>query len=129
MQLRAVNILDGPMMMFNEVSALLLYFRLFPPSRRVRNWMYVRIRTSLINLAIGTILGATLCDPRSLFGSSQCSSQLEVMNVVVTCVNVSNGFDILLLPLYAISMLQISRTKDYSISYFVFTELMYQIFV
>ncbi|ERF68929.1 hypothetical protein EPUS_09506 [Endocarpon pusillum Z07020] len=115
-ELKAVNFLYGPMMTFTKLSILLLYFRLFSPTKTIRIWIYVGIVTTLLNHVVGTIIAITICLPSDAVGYSRCSGRLHPLDVVINAINILSDFYILVLPLFVISKLHMQRAKKFGVS-------------
>lgn len=113
--LKAVNFLYGPMMISTKLSILLLYFRLFNPNKSVKSWIYVGTVTTLLNHVVGTILAITLCLPSDAMGFAKCSNKLNVLDIVISVINIVSDFYILILPLFVISRLQMKRQRKLGI--------------
>ncbi|KAL8904338.1 MAG: hypothetical protein Q9207_003349 [Kuettlingeria erythrocarpa] len=109
--IKATNFLYGPMMIFTKLSILLLFFRLFSPSQNTRIWIYVGIVTTLINHVVGTILAITLCIPSDAAGYAHCAGRLNILDLVISAINILSDFYILFLPLFVISKLQMRQNR------------------
>ncbi|KAL8729919.1 MAG: hypothetical protein Q9181_004834 [Wetmoreana brouardii] len=109
--LKAVNFLYGPMMICTKLSILLLFFRLFSPSKEARIWIYVGIATTLLIHVVGTILAIVLCIPSDALGYSRCANRLNILDVVISGLNILSDFYILILPMIVVSKLQMQRNR------------------
>ena len=104
------------MMIFTKLSILLLFFRLFSPTKAVRVGIYIGIITTLLNHVIGTILAITLCLPSDALGFAKCSNKLNVLDIVISTINIISDFYILILPLVVISRLQMPLNRKLGVS-------------
>jgi hypothetical protein len=112
-------------MIFTKLSILLLYFRLFSPTKTIRIWIYVGIITTLLNHVVGTILAITLCLPSDALGYSKCAGRLNPLDVAISVINILSDFYILILPLFVISRLHMQRSKKLGVGAVFFTGFLY----
>ncbi|KAI4100117.1 MAG: hypothetical protein LQ339_005639 [Xanthoria mediterranea] len=84
----------GPTMFFTKLSIFILYYRIFNPSRTMRYLIY--------------------------FGPT-CSHEVKVISVATSAINVVSDFYILLIPLAAISNLQLPKKRKLGLFAIFFT--------
>ena len=113
-------------MIFAKLSILLLYFRLFSAKRTFRILIHIGIITTLLNHVVGTILAITLCLPSDPLEYSRCSHKLNILDVVISVINIVSDFYILFLPLLVISKLQMRRNKKIGVGAVFCTGFLYQ---
>lgn len=106
-------------MVFAKLSILLLFLRLFSPNRKARFAIYFGIAFMVLLHVIYILLTALLCLTSN--PSAQCTSRLEVAGTATSAFNVISDFYILLLPIFAISKLQMPTKKKLEISAVFFT--------
>ena len=94
-------------MMFVKLSILLLFLRLFGPSRATRLWIYVGMATTIAVYLGGTIVYASIC----VKTYPHCGGKLDDTALVVSAVNVISDFYVLLLPLFVVANLQMRRAR------------------
>ena len=102
-------------MIFTKLSILFLFFRLFSPSPKAKVWIYIGIAMTLFTHVVGTILAITLCTPSDPIGYSHCASRLDILDIVISSLNILSDFYILILPLFVVSKLQIRRNRKLGI--------------
>lgn len=113
------------MMIFTKLSILLLYFRLFSPTKTTRMWIYVGIVTTLLNHVVGTIIAITVCLPSDPVGYSQCADRLNPLDVAISVINILSDFYILILPLFVISRLHMQKAKKLGVGAVFLTGFLY----
>ena len=97
--MKAVNLLYGPLMIFDKIAVLSTYCRLLSPSTKLKRWFYIGIGAAVFNLTIDAILSVTLC--RASFATAHCSINLDLLDLTASVVHLAADFYILLLLLFA----------------------------
>ncbi|KAL8686129.1 MAG: hypothetical protein Q9224_005544 [Gallowayella concinna] len=105
---------------FTKVSILLLYLRIFSPSRTTRFVIHFNLWANIIFYAVGFILSLMICTPREAIWNPyiqhyKCRNPVapELISAVL---NVVSDFAILTLLIYMVWKLQMRRERKIAIS-------------
>ena len=118
-------------MFFIEISILILYLRVFAPSRWARYWIYAGIGYIFSTSAILTTLFIAFCAPRT--GESVrdqvtaplCKHSSENLTLAAAAVNFIGDVYLMGLPLPMILKLQLSRNRRVSLIVVFMTGILY----
>ena len=109
--IKAVNVSYGAAMIFTKLSILFLFFRLFRVSERARVWIYIGIVGTVLTHVVGTILYITAGNPSDPSSIIHYVHRTNIIQLGVTAVNVAGDFYILLLPIFEILHVQMTRNR------------------
>ena len=119
--IKVVNFLYTPPMIFAKLSILLLFLRLFSPNRKARFAIYFGIAFMVVLHVTYLLLAGLLCLPSNPSKEAQCNLRPETVGTATSAFNVISDFYILLLPIFAVSKLQMPTRKKLEISAIFFT--------
>ncbi|KAL9590111.1 MAG: hypothetical protein Q9203_001092 [Teloschistes exilis] len=120
MALNAVTAFYGPTMFFTKLTLFILYYRLFSPSKTMRYLIFFGIGFNFLFYTIYTFLYSLMC-PNVSKRAQTCGPRLKAMGVATSAINVVSDFYILLIPLAAISNLQLPPKKKWGLMGIFFT--------
>ena len=114
---------------FSKMSVLLLYVRLFTPTRKLRALIYFGILWTILINFTSIIVVAALCAPRqheslSSLSSIQRCGQLQAWAVVQGSLNVILDFYILYLPVPVVWNLKMTQKRKLGVLAIFMTGLM-----
>lgn len=110
----------GPTIFFVKLCLFILYYRLFSPSTVMRYLIYFGVAFNFIFYVIYTFFYIFFC-PSTSKKAQTCSSDLKLFGLITTAINVVDDFYILLIPLAAISQLQLPSRKKLGLLAIFFT--------
>ncbi|KAL8710814.1 MAG: hypothetical protein Q9220_004617 [cf. Caloplaca sp. 1 TL-2023] len=110
----------GPTMFFTKLSLFILYYRLFSPSKIMRYLIYFGIGFNFLFYTIYLFLYALYC-PNTSKKAATCGGNLKVLGVATSGINVVSDFYILLIPLTAVSNLQLPPKRKLGLLAIFFT--------
>lgn len=117
----ASQILYGPLIFMTKLSILLLFLRIFIPTRTSKTFFFVHLLlwTNLFFYLINTFIKIFECTPRSKIWmpktAGHCVS-IPWMIVVAAIINVISDFTILILPIASVWSLQMGRRQKLAAS-------------
>lgn len=107
-------------MFFTKLTLFILYYRLFSPSQVMRYLIFFGIGFNFLFYTIYTFLYSLMC-PNVSKRALTCGPRLKAMGVATSAINVVSDFYILLIPLAAISNLQLPPKKKWGLMGIFFT--------
>ena len=107
-------------MFFTKLCLLILYYRLFSPSNIMRYLIYFGVAFTFVFYIIYTFLYGLLC-PNTSPKAASCASDLKTLGLATAAINVVDDFYILLIPLSAISSLQLPPMRKLGLLAIFFT--------
>lgn len=110
----------GPTMFFTKLSIFILYYRIFSPSKTMRYLIYFGIGANFIYYTIYLFIYSFYC-PNTSKKAPTCGHEVKVISVVTSAINVVSDFYILLIPLAAISSLQLPKKRKLGLFAVFFT--------
>ncbi|KAL8697776.1 MAG: hypothetical protein Q9201_006935, partial [Fulgogasparrea decipioides] len=110
----------GPVMFFTKLTLFILYYRLFNPSTVMRYLIYFGIYFNLLFYTIYFFVYIFFC-PNTSKNARACGPKLKVLGVATSGVNVVSDFYLLLIPLAAISNLQLPPKRKFGLLAVFFT--------
>ncbi|KAI4241244.1 MAG: hypothetical protein L6R40_004660 [Gallowayella cf. fulva] len=110
----------GPTMFFTKLSLFILYYRLFSPSKIMRHLIYLGIAFNFIFYTVYLFIYALYC-PNTSKKAPTCSHSVKVLGVATSAINVVSDFYVLLIPLCAISNLQLPPKRKLGLLAIFFT--------
>ncbi|KAI4238137.1 MAG: hypothetical protein LQ349_001310 [Xanthoria aureola] len=110
----------GPAMFFTKLSIFILYYRILNPSRTMRYLIYFGIGFNFIYYTIYLFIYSCYC-PNTSKKAPTCSHEVKVISVATSAINVVSDFYILLIPLAAISNLQLPKKRKLGLFAIFFT--------
>ncbi|KAL9041315.1 MAG: hypothetical protein Q9180_001356 [Flavoplaca navasiana] len=110
----------GPTMFFTKLSIFILYYRIFSPSKTMRYLIYFGIGANFIYYTIYLFIYSFYC-PNTSKKAPTCGHEVKVISVVTSAINVVSDFYILLIPLAAISSLQLPKKRKVGLFAVFFT--------
>ena len=101
--------------LFTKASILLLYLRLFSPSRTVRYVIYFNLSANVVVYVTGFFVEAFLCTPREAIWNPwiedyKCLNE-NAVHMASALLNVLSDFAILVLPISSVWSLQMPKEK------------------
>ncbi|KAL8891807.1 MAG: hypothetical protein Q9215_001243 [Flavoplaca cf. flavocitrina] len=110
----------GPTMFFTKLSIFILYYRIFSPSKTMRYLIYFGIGANFIYYTVYLFIYSFYC-PNTSKKAITCAHEVKVISVVTSAINVVSDFYILLIPLAAISSLQLPKKRKLGLFAVFFT--------
>ncbi|KAL8663885.1 MAG: hypothetical protein Q9168_008015 [Polycauliona sp. 1 TL-2023] len=110
----------GPTMFFTKLSIFILYYRIFSPSKTMRYLIYFGIAFNFIYYTIYLFIYAFYC-PNTSKKAPTCGHQVKVISVATSALNIVSDFYILLIPLAAVSNLQLPKKRKLGLFAIFFT--------
>lgn len=110
----------GPTIFFTKLCLFILYYRLFSPSAIMRYLIYFGVAFNSIFYIIYTFFYIFYC-PNTSKKAATCASDLKVFGLVTTAINIPDDFYILLIPMSAITTLQLPRSRKFGLLAIFFT--------
>ncbi|KAI4253799.1 MAG: hypothetical protein LQ352_003467 [Teloschistes flavicans] len=107
-------------MFFTKLTLFILYYRLFSPSKIMRYLIFVGIGFNFLFYTIYTFVYSLMC-PNVSKRAQTCGPRLKALGVATSGINVVSDFYILLIPLAAISNLQLPPKKKWGLMAIFFT--------
>lgn len=101
-------------MFLAKLAICLLFFRLFSPNRRMRWLIYFAIAYNFVLHLAGTLVAIFICLP----GSAKfwtCSGKVTTLDIVISGMNIFSDFYLLILPVFAVSSLQMPAGRKLGI--------------
>ncbi|KAL8799065.1 MAG: hypothetical protein Q9182_006161 [Xanthomendoza sp. 2 TL-2023] len=118
--LNAASAFYGPVMFFTKLSLFILYYRLFNPSNIMRYLIYFGVAFNFLFYTIYLFIYAFYC-PNTSKRAPTCQQSVKVLGVVAAAINIASDFYILLIPLCAVSNLQLPPKKKLGLLAIFFT--------
>lgn len=110
----------GPTMFFTKLSIFILYYRIFNPSKTMRYLIYFGIGFNFVYYTIYLFIYSFYC-PNTSKKAPTCSHEVKLISVATSAINVVSDFYILLIPLGAISNLQLPKKRKLGLFAIFFT--------
>lgn len=112
----ASQILYGPLIFMTKLSILLLFLRVFIPTRTSKTFFFVHLLlwTNLVFYLINTFIKIFECTPRSKIWMPKTEGhcvRIAWMIIVAAIINVISDFTILILPIASVWGLQMGRRQ------------------
>ncbi|KAL8852626.1 MAG: hypothetical protein Q9221_002506 [Calogaya cf. arnoldii] len=107
-------------MFFTKLSLFILYYRIFNPSKTMRYLIYLGIGFNFVYYTIYLFIYSFYC-PNTSKKALTCSHEVKVISVATSAINVVSDFYILLIPLAAISNLQLPKKRKLGLFAVFFT--------
>ncbi|KAI4192670.1 MAG: hypothetical protein LQ346_004213 [Caloplaca aetnensis] len=119
-ELKAVTAGYGPTTFLTKLCLFILYYRIFSPNAIMRYLIYFGVAFNVIFYVVYTLFYTFYClDATS--GSTKCGRALKLFGVITTAINIADDFYILLIPLSAISTLQLPPARKLGLLAIFFT--------
>lgn len=117
----ASQIMYGPLIFITKLSILLLFLRIFVPSRKSKTFYLVHILlwTNLVFYLADTIVEIFECTPRRKIWLPKTSGKcvnISSLILITAIINVISDFSILLLPMASIWRLQLEINQKLGIT-------------
>lgn len=110
----------GPTTFLTKLCLFILYYRIFSPNAIMRYLIYFGVAFNVIFYVVYTLFYTFYClDATS--GSTKCGRALKLFGVITTAINIADDFYILLIPLSAISTLQLPPARKLGLLAIFFT--------
>ncbi|KAL8999788.1 MAG: hypothetical protein Q9169_001461 [Polycauliona sp. 2 TL-2023] len=110
----------GPTMFFTKLSIFILYYRIFNPSKTMRYLIYFGIAFNFVYYTIYLFIYSFYC-PNTSKKAPTCGHEVKVISVATSAINVVSDFYILLIPLAAVSNLQLPKKRKLGLFAIFFT--------
>ncbi|KAL8817044.1 MAG: hypothetical protein Q9223_004056 [Gallowayella weberi] len=118
--LNAASAFYGPVMFFTKLSLFILYYRLFNPSNIMRYLIFFGVAFNFLFYTIYLFIYAFYC-PNTSKRAPTCEHSIKDIGVVAAAINIASDFYILLIPLCAISNLQLPPKRKLGLLAIFFT--------
>jgi len=106
-------------MLMAKLSLCVFFFKIFQSNTKLRWAIYFAVLYNVVLQVTAFFSSIFLCIPgRPSFWA--CSSKVSVLNIITSGFNIFSDFYLLLLPLFAISQLQMPSTRKIALA-LVFT--------
>ncbi|KAL8688376.1 MAG: hypothetical protein Q9218_005703 [Villophora microphyllina] len=111
-------------MFFTKLTLFILYYRLFNPSKVMRYLIYFGVGFNLLFYTIYLFLYSLMC-PNVSKRALTCGPRLKQLGVATSGINVVSDFYILLIPLAAVSNLQLPPKRKLGLLAIFFTGFLF----
>ncbi|KAL8874152.1 MAG: hypothetical protein Q9174_000490 [Haloplaca sp. 1 TL-2023] len=118
--LNTISAFYGPTMFFTKLTLFILYYRLFNPSKTMRYLIYFGIGFNFLFYTIYLFIYALMC-PNTSKRAATCTGRVKDLGVATSAINVVSDFYILVIPLAAISGLQLKAKRKWGLMAIFFT--------
>ncbi|KAL8972881.1 MAG: hypothetical protein Q9183_000308 [Haloplaca sp. 2 TL-2023] len=118
--LNTISAFYGPTMFFTKLTLFILYYRLFNPSKIMRYLIYFGIGFNFLFYTIYLFIYALMC-PNTSERAATCTGRVKDLGVATSAINVVSDFYILVIPLAAISGLQLRAKRKWGLIAIFFT--------
>ncbi|KAI4087742.1 MAG: hypothetical protein LQ348_001257 [Seirophora lacunosa] len=111
----------GPTIFFTKLCLFILYYRLFNPSRTMRYLIYFGVAFNIVFYLIYTFFYIFFCTSMTVMATAKCGQDLKLFSLITTVINILDDFYILLIPMSAISTLQLPTARKIGLLAVFFT--------
>ncbi|KAL8930863.1 MAG: hypothetical protein Q9208_000404 [Pyrenodesmia sp. 3 TL-2023] len=119
-ELKAVTAGYGPTIFLVKLCLFILYYRIFSPNATMRYLIYFGVAFNAVFYVVYTLFYILYCR-KATSGVAKCGHGLKLFGVITTAINIVDDFYILLIPLSAISSLQLPPTRKLGLLAIFFT--------
>lgn len=110
----------GPTIFLVKLCLFILYYRIFSPNATMRYLIYFGVAFNIVFYVIYTFFYVFYC-AEATSGITKCGRGLKLFGVITTAINIANDFYMLLIPLSAISSLQLPPARKLGLLAIFFT--------
>ncbi|KAI4115311.1 MAG: hypothetical protein LQ345_004058 [Seirophora villosa] len=121
MELVVLQAFYGPTIFFTKLCLFILYYRLFNPSRTMRYLIYFGVAFNIVFYLIYTFFYIFFCTSMTVMATAKCGQDLKLFSLITTVINILDDFYILLIPMSAISTLQLPTARKIGLLAVFFT--------
>ncbi|KAI4287923.1 MAG: hypothetical protein L6R35_002809 [Caloplaca aegaea] len=111
----------GPTIFFTKLCLFILYYRLFNPSTTMRYLIYFGVAFNVVFYITYTFFYIFFCRSMKMEETAMCGRGLKLFGLITTVINIIDDFYILLIPLSAISTLQLPPARKLGLLAVFFT--------